>query len=384
VFRTARRTPTVGVGRGYQWPGQLNSVVVRRLQDAGAVAIGALNLDPHCYTAIGFNQYFGRTLNPCGEDYAIGGSSSGAAAAVAAGIVPFALGTDTGGSVRIPASLCGVLGFKPSYQALPDDGVAALSSSQDSVGILAADIRTLIRVFEVLTSDAQPNSGLRPTASEVSLSQRGPSDQIVVGIDQSGLMANLDEDVRASFIEALAAMKQRGASTVEITFPSVDDLNTCASVVTGYEVARSHLEAMVTCPDRYPAAVKRRLLTAACVSKADYRTSLNLRAVFLAQVLDEVFTRVDFVVLPTLRKIAPNVSQIAEDDIEMASAISLEFLRMNRPISYLGLPAVSIPAGRDRNGIPIGIQIVGRPNEDGSLLKFVQYLSATAGLRFTR
>jgi len=381
VFRTPRRIPTVGVGEGYSWPGQYESVVVHRLLDAGAVAIGALNLDPHCYTATGFNRYFGRARNPCGQDFAIGGSSSGAAAAVAAGIVPFALGTDTGGSVRIPASLCGVLGFKPSYRALPDDGVAALSSSQDSVGILAADIATLTCVFRVLTSVSLRGglcSAAQSPAPDPSVPQREPSDRVIVGIDQSGLLAGLDEEVRVSVAESKAAMKRSGATIVDIAFPSVDDLNTCASVVTGFEVARSHLAAMVSQPSHYPAPVRRRLLTAACVSGTDYRLALNLRAVFLMQVLDEVFIHADFIVLPTLRKIAPNVSGIAEDDVEIAGAISLEFLRMNRPISYLGLPAISVPVGRDRNGIPIGLQIVARPNEDHSLLKFVQHLIRAA------
>jgi aspartyl-tRNA(Asn)/glutamyl-tRNA(Gln) amidotransferase subunit A len=101
--------------------------------------------------------------------------------------------------------------------------------------------------------------------------------------------------------------------------------------------------------------------------------------VFLAQVLDEVFIDADYSVLPTLRKIAPNISGIVEDDVEKAGTISLEFLRMNRPISYLGLPAISVSVGRDRNGIPIGLQIVARPNEDHTLLKFVQHFIRAAG-----
>lgn len=379
AFATERRMATVGVGAGYGWQAPQRSAIVRRMTEAGAVAIGALNLDPHCYTATGLNPYFGRTLNPHGLNFAIGGSSSGAAAAVAAGVVPVALGTDTGGSVRIPASLCGVFGFKPSYGVLTDTGMAPLSRSQDTAGILAADMATLMAVFDVLTGHA---AGTRdePTATAAGSTLQGADPTALrIGIDRAGLWTGADDDVHDIIAAAVEDLKRRGVKVVDIAFPSVDDLNTCASIVTGFEAAGEHAATLAKAKKWYPPAVRRRLLTAAGIAEADYRQAVRLRPAFLDRVLRDCFDRADLIAFPTLRTRAADVSGIGDDDIERAGALNLEFLRLNRPISYLGLPAISVPVGTDRNNIPIGLQLVAPPHHDNRLLQFVWWAFNGAG-----
>ncbi len=371
AFLTDQRIPTVGIGEGYRWRGPSPSAVIRRIIEAGAIAIGALNLDPHCYTALGLNPYFGRTLNPHGKDFAVGGSSSGAAAAVAAGVVPISLGTDTGGSVRIPASLCGVFGFKPSYGVLADPGMARLSRSQDTVGFLAADISSLLAVFDVATGNSFAHYDEQLPA-QGSRRQDRPPEALRIGIDRAGLWAGMDEDVHEVVAEAIDKLKRWGATIVDISFPSLDDLNTCAAVVTGFEAAREHVVTLAKDKRWYPPPVRRRLLTAIGIPEADYRQALCLRAVFLERVLRDTFQRADILAFPTIRIRAPDISNIGDDNIERAGAVNLEFLRMNRPISYLGLPAISVPVGNDKNCIPVGLQFAAKPNQDHLLLQFVR------------
>jgi Asp-tRNA(Asn)/Glu-tRNA(Gln) amidotransferase A subunit family amidase len=357
AFATAGRRPTVGIGKGHRWEGRRASTTLACLDAAGAVAIGALNLDPHCYTAVGFNPHFGRVLNPHDPRVAVGGSSSGAAAVVAAGIVPFAIGTDTGGSVRIPAALCGVYGFKPTHELLTDPGLAPLCSSQDTAGILAESPEMAERVFAVLAPAAAPAAG---------------PGRLRIGICRDEFATGLDADVAAVFEATLARLAAVGAEIVEVPFPSIDALNLIASVITGFEATAVHAAEMARSPQFYPAPVRRRLLTAACIDVDLYRTARRLRGRFLAEVLAKSLASADVLICPTLRKVAPRVEHLADDDIPAAGALGLEFLRMNRPFSLLGLPALSVPSGVDGRGLPVGLQWIGRPHADRTLLQSVR------------
>lgn len=358
VFVARGRLPTCGVGTGYHWQGP-ESTVLARLRTSGAIAVAATNLDPHCYMAIGLNRDFGRVINPHGAAFSVGGSSSGSAVAVAAGAVPFALGSDTGGSVRIPASLCGVYGLKPSYGVIVDPGLAPLSPSQDTVGLLAADIAYLERVFHVL-------AGRKACGGETIRT---------IGVDLGNLCEDVDPDISACFDSALGRAAGLGCHVLGIDFPDVASLNLLASVVTSYEAARIHAAGLSMRPEYYPAAVRRRLLTALLVGRALYDQAIALRPVLTRHVLEAVFGRVDIVLCPTLRKTAVRVDGLSEDDDNIASAVSLEHLRLTRPINFLGLPALSVPIGRDQNGIPVGIQVIGRPNGEEQLFAFAKFLN---------
>jgi aspartyl-tRNA(Asn)/glutamyl-tRNA(Gln) amidotransferase subunit A len=360
VFVSPDRLPTAGVGNGYRWNGP-PSRVLDLLKRNGAVAIGATNLDPHCYTATGLNKDFGRVINPSGSKYAIGGSSGGSAVAVALGIVPFALGTDTGGSVRIPASLAGVYGFKPTQNLITDPGMAPLSPSQDNLGILAADPIILRRVFSVLTPTIQHDLSTQ-------------IQHLKIGIDLTNLCEGMCPNIALSFKATIQGLRALGATVIDVQLPPLGHLNALASVITSYEATQLHRESMSLQPEHYPAAVRRRLLTAALIDDDTYRLAIGLRGKLLQQVLNNVFNNVDVVVCPTLRHSARDVSGIAEEDVAVSGQIGVEHLRLNRPFSYLGLPALSIPAGADENGIPIGQQLISSPNKDMLLIRLAQAL----------
>jgi aspartyl-tRNA(Asn)/glutamyl-tRNA(Gln) amidotransferase subunit A len=376
VLASSDRYPTAGVGNGYQWESKSQSAALRRLEAAGAIPIGALNLDPHCYTATGFNSYYGRVLNPHGSAYAIGGSSSGAAAAVASGIVPFALGTDTGGSVRIPASLCGVYGLKPTHGLIQDAGVVPLSVSHDTLGILADSPALIGRVLSVLSEDSRADDSEATAESDRLRAGRSfgaTLNGIKIGTSTTELLAGVDEAVTRALRRAQDTFVSLGAGFVEVPFPCIDDLNASASIITSYEANTVHGATLARRPEHYPPAVRRRLLTAACISSEDYQSVLKLRGKYLAEVLARALSEADFIICPTIRISAPRVDHIP-DDAEVGGALSLEFLRMNRPFSYLGLPSLSVPVGFDDNRIPIGLQIIGRPFADYDLLAVAETL----------
>ncbi|CAO3420047.1 amidase [Azospirillum doebereinerae] len=362
VFVTAGRQPTAGVGHGYRWGGGRTSVALERLATAGAIAIGALNLDPHCYAATGLNPYFGRVLNPRDSRFAVGGSSSGSAAAVAAGIVPFALGTDTGGSVRIPAALCGVLGFKPTAGTITDPGIVPLSPSQDIVGIIARDPVLLRAVFTVLRD---------PLSAGPGDAGAGP---LRVGLPTDWIRTEVDPEI-ATIVQAfLRRLLDGGAVATDVALPPLDALNACAGTITSFEASALHRTTLAERPDWYPAAVRRRLVAAADVGRDAYDQALRNRDRYRAAVLDGAFGVADVLLCPVIGGPAPRLDGIEDDDVTAAGAATLAFLRFNRPFSLLGLPTLALPAGRDRNGVPVGVQLVGRPGTDDFVLAIAERL----------
>lgn len=373
VFITAGRQPTVGVGHGYRWGVARTSVALDRLAAAGAIAIGALNLDPHCYAATGLNPYFGRVLNPVDARFAVGGSSSGSTAAVAAGIVPFALGTDTGGSVRIPAALCGVLGFKPTAGVVHDPGIAPLSPSQDVIGLIAHDPALLRAVFAVVRD---PVSREQHAREQHNCPLRvGP---LRVGLPAEWLRTGVEPEVASVIRSVLHRMTEGGAVAAEVALPPLDALNACAGTITSFEASALHRTALAERPDWYPAAVRRRLVAAGEVGREAYDQALRDREAHRAAVIEGAFAAADVLFCPVIGGPAPRLDGVDDDDITIAGATTLAFLRFNRPFSLLGLPALSLPAGRDGNGMPVGVQIVGRPGADDLVLAIAERLGGAS------
>lgn len=364
VFASPDRLPTCGVGLDHRWKGP-PSRSLSRLRRAGCVPIGATGLDPHSFAATGLNPYFGRVRNPADPRFAAGGSSAGSAAAVAAGVVPFALGTDTGGSVRIPAALCGVFGFKPTHGLLQDDGVAPLSTSQDTVGVIGISPEVIAGVLGTLVSEG---AGLH---SPSRAGWRG----LRVGIDPHGIGAGMQPDVAAAFASVLNAVEALKATVAVVPFPDIDDLNATAALLTGREAIAIHAEALARRPEWFAGVVRWRLLAAALITPDEYRLARELRARYLHQVLDTTYARCDVVLCPTVRVAGQRTDDWDEVDLARAGRLSLEYLSLNRPTSLLGLPVVSVPAGRDASGIPVAVQLVGAPFRDMSILSLARALS---------
>jgi len=350
VFARDGRRPTVGVP-DLQLPLRAPSADVLDLLDgAGAVAIGALNLDPIAYAATGLNADVGDARNPWNPERITGGSSSGAAAAVAAGAIPFAVGTDAGGSIRIPAAFCGVTGLKPTYGAVSARGAVPLTFSQDTVGVLARSARDVALVTAV--------------AAETELSLEIDLGNLRVGVDRSFVEQRASANVARALDDAVAVLAGLGATVVEVQLDRLNRFDVAATVTTWAEALAVHERTLAANPDVYPPVVRGRLELALAAHGADHVNALRLRGRALRELLGGPFAVADVLVAPTTARAAPPIASVAAD----ATNVSLEQLRLNRPFNFTGVPSVSLPMGFDGDGLPLGFQLAGRPWSEATVL----------------
>ncbi|MEV6284536.1 amidase [Kribbella sp. NPDC051770] len=314
--------------------GKTDADVVRRLRAAGAIVIGLSHSHEFAYGCTGTSNRVGPCRNPHDPDRMTGGSSSGAGAAVAAGIVALAIGTDTAGSVRIPAALCGVVGFKPAYGTLPADGVFPLAQSLDHVGVLTATVADATYALAALT-DWLPSA---PMATAPKLG--------VVTTPEC------DAEVAEAWSASLARLQSAGATTTPVELP--DGLRQTAIDLQGPEAVANHAGRDTSA---YQPDVQLRLKEAAEIPAARYVQAQRDAETIRAQVLT-VLEKYDAVVLPTVPVVAPLISAVA--DLEDSTAVRAQLMRNTRLGNLTGFPAISVPL--PVRGLPVGLQVVARDN----------------------
>lgn len=364
VFAHRGATPTVGA-RDVRLPLRARrATVLERLDRAGAMSLGSLNLDPFAYGATGVNPDFGDVRNPWDPARIAGGSSGGAAAAVAARAVPFAIGTDAGGSIRIPAALCGVTGLKPTLGRIPKTGAAPLTYSQDTVGILARSARDVALVLEHVAGhdreDAASIPAPVPPFAELGGSCRG----VRIGSDPDRFAGRTTLEIAAAAESALAVFEGLGADPVEVDLSLLDDLDAAATVLTWAEAGAVHERALRAEPARYAPAVRARLELALAAHAADHVNAMRLQGRALARLLDGVFATADVLLVPTIAGPAVTIDSLQGDAVD----VSIGHLRLNRPFNFTGLPALAVPIGFSADGLPLGVQLVTRPWGEQTLL----------------
>lgn len=307
--------------------------VVRRLRAAGAVIIGLSHSHEFAYGCTGASNVTGPCRNPHDRTRITGGSSSGSAAAVAAGIVPLAIGTDTAGSVRIPAALCGVVGAVPARGTLPADGVFPLSTTLDRVGVLAGSVADARFAVSVLSG------------AEIATQERAPTLGALAGFD--------GPEVAEAYRSGLTALEKAGATVREVECPQWTMLAEAAFDIQGPEAAAAHADSP---GDEYQPDVKERLRVAAEVPGWRY-VRARQRMVTLAEELGSLLSTVDAIVLPTAPMMAPPIM----DDIDLQPEIRNLLLRNNRPVNATGYPMISVPVPAP--GLPVGIQVIATDND---------------------
>lgn len=376
IFARAGRSPSGGAEHGAGDLGAPEATVLTRLErDSGAVAIGALNLDEYSYAATGMNRYFGDVANPWEPARITGGSSSGAAAAVAAGAVPFAIGSDTGGSVRIPAALCGVVGFKPTFGRLPRTGTLPLCYAQDTVGILTRSALDAALVLEHIAGFDPADPGSLPVATspylrlaEERVTPHRPLAGLRLGVDRDYLWRRSSPEVAAAAEAALGELASLGASEVAVDLSCFDRYDAAASVLTWSEVRSVHGDALAREPGRYGPTIRRRLGSGGGASGADHVTALRLQGFALREFLAGPLAEADLLLAPVIGATAPPRLLLEDGSGAEAERFSIEVLSLNRPANFVGAPAISLPAGFDEDGLPIGMQLIGRPWSEVELL----------------
>ncbi|MGD9756533.1 MAG: amidase [Comamonas sp.] len=333
-----------------------DAAVVTSLRVAGAVILGKTNTHEFAYGPTGDVSWSGPVRNPHDPDRISGGSSSGSAAAVAAGLCDLALGTDTSASVRVPAALCGVVGLKPGYDLLSRHGVFTLSQSLDHVGTLSRDVAGSARLLEVLTGRAGAYSATL---------ERGVKG-LRVGMLQRFYGEFITDPVRRSHARALQALRDSGAEIVEIDLPEIQDIFNAQQVVLRAEAYANHQSAL---RQELPFSdeVRARLLTGKDISAAEYLDAKGSQAAARAA-FDRVLGLVDVLLTPTTGTVAPSLQErLTELDGQMHPTFWL-LIRLTAPTNFTGHPSLSVPFGSSA-GLPIGLQLIGRFGDEALLLR---------------
>jgi len=369
-----------------------DATVIAKLRQAGAVLLGKANLDEFAHGASTENSAMGPTKNPYDLERVPGGSSGGSAAAVAADFCLFALGSDTGGSVRHPASLCGVVGYKPSYGAVSRHGLIAMTSSTDVVGVLAKTAGDAAIVLQIIAGQDKFDA-----TAQTKLAAAKPSNKInwadlKIGWPDEYLSTGLDSAVLDSLTQVKDFLQGQGAKIISLSLPStkygvaVYHVITSAEVSSnlarfdglryGYKQSAANLnETYLANRGHFGAEAKRRIMLGTYVLSAgeghSYYDQAHLVRRWISYDLDQAWKKVDFLLTPTVPQPAFRLNQKNNDPL----SLYLEDALLT-PASLAGLPAVSWPTGWSSDGLPIGSQLIGQRGNDYDLLILTQAIQA--------
>lgn len=348
-------------------PASSDATVITRLKAAGAVHFATLNMAEFAFGITGHNYHVGHCHNPHDPTRITGGSSSGSAAAVAAGIVPFALGSDTGGSIRVPASCCGITGIRPTWGLVSRYGAMPLAPSLDTIGPLARDVADLALALSLLAgADPADSTAHAPKADYQSALGTSPKG-VRIGVDRT-LWESIDPDIARLLNDALAVLLDAGAEEVPVTIPDLLDLDRHAQLLQFGEASAFHAKWMRERPQDYSDQVRARLQDGYAVSAVDYIQGLRARPLFLSDWLSGPFGQADVLFLPALGRGIPTLAETDVGGGESMTKTIASLLRFTRPLSYLGLPCMALPTGKDANGMPNGFQLLGKPYAETTLL----------------
>jgi Asp-tRNA(Asn)/Glu-tRNA(Gln) amidotransferase A subunit family amidase len=341
--------------------------VIQRLQDADAIFIGMTNMHELAYGTTSDNPYAGRVGHPQDADRVAGGSSGGSAVAVAAGLADFAVGGDAGGSVRMPAALCGVVGFKPSFDLLPREGLAPLSWTLDNVGVFASSVADAALLVEVM---ANMSPGTLMAKADVPEAR-----DIRLFCPQNYFFEWMDPSVQVAFEHALSRLRAAG---VTIKTGVIDELDLAPAIqftTLNAEAAEVHLGRTLTNPDDLDPEVRVRMETGQFVRAVDYIKAQRLRRSLRTALSAPLTSSANVLVTPTVMtgacKAAPTLS-IGGSQLPIHPALT----RLVLPFNLTGMPAISIPCGFDREGFPVGLQIAGRFGHDAETLRVARAVEA--------
>jgi len=341
-----------------------DATCVRRLREQGVVLLGKLNMHEWAFGGTNVISHFGPTHNPWALDRITGGSSGGPGAALAASLCLGSLGSDTGGSIRMPASMCGVVGLKPTFGRVSKHGVVPLSDSLDHAGPMTRSVEDAALVLQAIAG-ADPND---LTAEDVPVPDyvaalSGEVRGLRVGLPDKDVLSGLDKEVEVSFRAAVRTLEGLGASLVEVEVPSLQRADAIWLAIAGPEAAAFHRRNLEERPQDFSEQVRLRLQLGLQLRAVDYLGGLEGQRQLRVEV-EEQYARMDVLVTPTTAFTAGRI----EDELS-ASGREIYIHRFTCPFNLTGQPAISLPCGFDSQGLPVGLQIVGRPFDEETVLR---------------
>jgi len=348
-----------------------DATLITRLKQAGAILVGTLNMDEYAYGFVTINSHYGATPNPHDLTRMAGGSSGGSAAAVAAGLVPLTLGSDTNGSIRVPAALCGIYGFKPTYGRLSRAGVYPLANSLDHAGPLAGSVRDVAATYDALQG---------PDPRDPICSDR-PSEPVTPGLEQG--IADLRIAVAAEyFAQAMEPAVARAVdqvaralgATQQVTIPESARARAAAYVITASEGSHLHLSRLRRCPMEFDPATRDRFLAGAMIPASWYIQAQRFRRWYRDRIR-ALFQAVDIVLAPTTPCVAPALAEttlsINGEELPVRAHLGL----YTQPLSFVGLPVLSVPVPQP-GGLPVGVQVIAAAYQEKQVLRVAAHLEA--------
>jgi aspartyl-tRNA(Asn)/glutamyl-tRNA(Gln) amidotransferase subunit A len=343
---------------------------VARLAAAGAVTLGKLNMTELAMGAFGDNPHHGQARNPWSPDRCTGGSSSGSGVAVAAGLAAGALGTDTGGSIRLPAAACGITGLKPTYGRVSRAGGMALSWSNDHIGPMARTAEDCALMLQAIAGPdpLDATASPRPVPDYVAALAQ-PVSGLRIGVPENYFLQGLDPEMEAGVRAAIEALRSLGAPVEEVRLPDPQTMSDVTNIISRSEATALHGHLLRERPQDLGAFTRARLELGLRIPAHDYLQALRLRARLARAFSETVWSRVDLLVAPVIPEPAPPLEAALDGSIDEITIRQGRFSRFTRPFNGLGLPALSLPCGFSRAGLPLAFQIVGRPFDEATVLR---------------
>lgn len=370
LFDVEGQVSTYG-GRHFKnhYPAQ-SATVVKKLQAAGAIIVGKTNLHEYAYGTTTENPHFGNTKNPWNRSKIPGGSSGGSSVSIVSGTALGSLGTDTGGSVRIPASLTGHVGLKPTFGLVSKSGVFPLATSLDHVGPMGKTVQDVALLLSVIAGfDARDEQSVRTSGYQFSLGEPSERlDGLRLGVPRQFFYDRCHTSVLQVVLQTLSKLESRGADLIEVDIPHIYDVPDAQTATISSEALDVHRE-LLKQPDLYGGDVLRRLEAARELTGADYVRALRFRREFVRG-LNTIFgNKVDFLITPTTPLTATDIGQFKAHIKAHEVNVRGHLTRNTNPWNLSGLPAISLPCGTSPDGLPVGLQIIGSAFSEKRLLQ---------------
>lgn len=342
---------------------------VKNLRAAGAIIVGKTNMHEFAFGGTTQNPHFGGTRNPYDTGRIPGGSSGGSAAAVAADMCTASTGSDTGGSIRTPSALCGIVGLKPTYGRVSLRGIVPLAWSLDHAGPMTKCVRDAALMLSAMAGyDPEDPTSAKERVPGFARALRNDVKKLRIGVDSSFCFGGADEEVVAAVRKALELLEKLGARVVEVTLPSIELTSAVESVIITAEAAAYHEDNLRSRGGDYGGDVRALLDAGSTFSAIHYIKAQRLRAIIQKE-FAEAFKKIDLFALPGAPATAPRIGERTASIGGMEVDVEMAFLRFACPFNLTGLPAISIPCGLGGGDLPIGLQLVGKAFDEATVLR---------------